>query len=71
LKNCGKIQRYHPVLHYPIKQYKKGSKPISRYVTTWEPIITIQGITDINDETGEKISADGTSKDIHKPNLCR
>jgi hypothetical protein len=62
-----KDKQFHPVLYYPIKQYKKGSKPISRYVTTWEPIITIQGITDINDETGEKISADGTVKIFINP----
>lgn len=62
-----KDKQFHPVLHYPIKQYKKGSKTISRWVTTWEPIITIQGITDINDKTGEKISADGTVKIFINP----
>jgi len=62
-----KDSKFHPVLHYPIKQYKKGTKTISRWVTTWEPVITIQGITDINDETGERISADGTIKIFINP----
>jgi hypothetical protein len=62
-----KDSKFHPILHYPIKQYKKGTKTISRWVTTWEPVITIQGITDINDETGERISADGTIKIFINP----
>lgn len=62
-----KDKQFHPVLHYPIKQYKKGSKTITRWVTTWEPAVTIQGITDINDETGEKTSADGTIKIFINP----
>lgn len=62
-----KDPRYHPVLHYPINQYKKGAKPITRYVTTWEPVIKIEGITDINDETGERVSADGTVRIFINP----
>jgi hypothetical protein len=62
-----KDPRYHPVLHYPINQYKKGSKTITRMVTTWEPVIKIEGITDINDETGERVSADGTVRIFINP----
>lgn len=62
-----KDSRYHPILHYPINQYKKGSKTITRMVTTWEPVIKIEGITDINDETGERVSADGTVRIFINP----
>jgi hypothetical protein len=62
-----KDPKFHPYLHYPIKQYKKGTKTITRWVTTWEPVITIQGITDINEETDEKVSAEGTIRIFINP----
>jgi hypothetical protein len=62
-----KDPKFHPYLHYPIKQYKKGTKTITRWVTTWEPVITIQGITDINQETDEKVSAEGTVRIFINP----
>lgn len=55
---------YHPILKYPIIEYsttRNGRKKnVTRHVITNDPIITIRAIQDIDQETGEDITQDGT-----------
>ena len=55
---------YYPILKYPIIEYsttRNGKKTnVTRHVITNEPIINIRAIQDIDQETGEDITQEGT-----------